>query len=393
MIRFSFITLCLFITSFLFAGTPEKVHSIVKQDKSHSFYVKQAELWWHEIEKDNKNEEAWFNYYKACRYAKMTFHNCDSPECEKQDNWLQESKYLKEQEDIWELIEGAIPNTYTYYMFYKDGYPGDMTRLDVLLKAYELQPDNPITYDELVVNYETIGNAEKRKEFNKIWFESNDMSPGILNYNYNVLVSVEKNGVVLTFGDNDTFPAWMLQDALNIRHDVKILNVPLLTSKEYRDRIFSELNIPLLVFNHDENSKFGYQETVVKHIMENIPEDINLYIGTPNWKRFQFNEENLYIIGLVMQYSEQNIDNIAILKRNIEQKYALDYLHTRFNYDITQSIVNRTNVNYLPGFIKLFTHYKLSNENSNAKAIKELGLQVAKMGGSEWSKRADEIFK
>lgn len=393
MIRFSIFTICIFLSSVLFAGTPEKIHSIVKVDKPHSFFVEQAKLWWNEIEKDKKNEEAWFNYYKACRYARMTFHKCDSPECEKLDNWLQESKYLKEQEDIWKLIEDVIPNTYTYYMFYKDGHPGDMSRLDVLLKAYALQPDNPVTYDELVVNYETIGNAEKRKEFNTIWFESKDMSPGILNYNYNVLMSIDDGGAILTFGDNDTFPMWMLQDALGIRKDVTVLNVHLLAVTDYRERIFKKLNIPQLPKKFSDGSTPANNDIILDHIILNKPETLSLYLGTPAWKQFKKYEDKLYITGLALQYSEENIDNIAILKRNIEQNYALDYLHTNFSYDITQSIVNRTNVNYLPGFIKLYTHYKLSNELSKAESIKGLGLQVAKMGGSAWSDKADEIFK
>lgn len=375
------------------AQKPEPVHSIVKQDKPHEFFVEQAEQWWKEIEKNNKNEKAWYYYYKACRYAKMTFHDCNSPECEKLNSWIEESNYLKEQEDIFKLIEEAVPNTYTYYIFYKDGYPGDTERLDVLLKAYELEPENSITYDELVVNYETKGLYDKRMEFNKIWFNSNDLSSGILNYNYNVLMSMDAGGVLLTFGDNDTFPAWMLQDALDIRKDITVLNVHLLALQEYRNRIFNKLGIPELSTEYTNGSTQNSQDEIIEHIISKKPEKLSLYISTPSWKQFDRYEDNLYITGLVMQFSNENIDNIALLKNNFENKYALDYIRHRFSSDISQSIVNRTNVNYLPGLIKLYNHYKLSGEVEKASHIKELGLIVADKGGSNWKEKAEEIFE
>ena len=41
----------------LLAQKPEAVYSIAKEKKPHSFFVEQAELWWKEIEKNEKNEK------------------------------------------------------------------------------------------------------------------------------------------------------------------------------------------------------------------------------------------------------------------------------------------------------------------------------------------------
>lgn len=390
--RFKIIIPLLIICLGLNAQKPENIYSIVKVGKPHSFYVEQAELWWKEIQQDKSNEKGWFNYYKACRYAQMTFGYTKKNNCEMPDNWLEESEYLRTQDEIWNLIEEAIPNTFTYYLFYKDNHYGDSDRLAILQKAYELEPDNPLIYDELVVGYETTGNISKRKEINKKWFQSNDLSPGMLNYNYNVLVGIEEGGVLLTFGDNDTFPAWMLQDALDFRKDVTILNIPLLTNGKYRSRMFSEVGIPELLETIEGKTSYEAQEIVIKHIMKNKPEGMELYVGTPVWKRFQFFEENLYLTGLILKYSEENIDNIALLKNNIEYKYSLDYLKQSFSFDISQSMVERINKNYLPGFVKIYNHYKLSGEAGKAQKIKELSFLIAERVGGEWEKQVQETF-
>jgi hypothetical protein len=387
------ITLWLLISGALNAQKPEKVYSIVKEDKPHSFYVKQAELWWKEIEKNDKNEKAWYYYYKANRYARMTFWQCETEECKKCRQWTDESKYLKTADEITDLISAAIPGTYTYYSIIKEGNPDKQERFNALMKAYELEPDNPDTYDELVVYYETNNLPEKRKEFNLKWFRSNDVSSGILNYNYNVLMSMQQGGVILTFGDNDTFPIWMLQDVLGIRKDITVLNISLLTIPDYKEVLFKKLNIPMLSKEYPDGSTQENNDEILRFIIENKPAGLPLYISTPAWKNLEEYENNLYLVGLVMQYSKENMDNMALLKNNFENKYALDYITNNFSFDISRGVVQKMSVNYLPGIIKLYQHYSLSGDKEKAGKIKQLGLLIADKAGDDWKKKASEMLK
>lgn len=57
--------------------------------------------------------------------------------------------------------------------------------------------------------------------------------PAMMEYNKNIMASCEKNAILFTNGDNDTFPMWFLQLVEKYRTDITVINLSLLNVSWY----------------------------------------------------------------------------------------------------------------------------------------------------------------
>lgn len=374
---------------------PERVRRIVYEIKPNEWYVEQAELWKKEINKNPKNADAWYNYYNAVRYADFAGKIRFSED--------KKTKLNKIIEDMGK----AIPNTYEYYIVkYWDCY--DIHDISLLEEAHKLRPDRPDPYYPFITHYELNGKENRVKEYCRKLYESEDIAPWLIDYNYNVLMSTEEGAVLFTNGDNDTYPCWILQNVHGVRQDVTILNIPLAPTESYLERKlkkkgiscdYKELKQKAFIGGPKKPSQFSpgkYVQELTKILAESFPEIPVYFALTVYGNHIEDIKDDLYIVGLAYQYSPDRVDNLAILKKNFEKRFRLDYLEYDWYSEnfLGTSIRNRMHMNYVPPLIMLAEHYKTSGEEDKAGEWKRFTLDIVeKTGDMKMMKNVMKTFE
>ena len=345
---------------------PIKIEPITKVAFNHEFYAEQAELWKAETLKSEINADAWLNYYKAARYANMF---ADS---------------LSKRYDMDKIVAGmptALANTFefNYVLFIHDNNMDQ--RFDHLLKAHELAPERIDAYHSMVHYHVIEGNQDEVQKYCKALFEAGEFSPTVLAWNFNMLTSIEENGILLTHGDNDTYPSWVIQTVKNNRKDVKVLNVNLLMYDKYRERIFQEEGISQIA-----SAEFPeYQDmylAIVRQIARQSKKPVYVATSVPEFIRNAMGD-SLYLVGLAFRYSDQSFDNMAFLKNNFENKFLKDHLRIQLEPDTGSNVLASMNMHYLPAIITLRNHYLDSGEKSKASSLEPIVRKIAREAGNE----------
>ncbi|MFK8101403.1 MAG: hypothetical protein AB8G15_02715 [Saprospiraceae bacterium] len=368
----SYLLSLFFLLGITFGGAAqeaEKIVSIVQQYFPIEYYHTQAKLWKTKLTEKREKAVAWENYYAACRMANISTTGKDKPY------------------DLDEIVKQAaqkVPNTFEYHRIAYWNHATDPSYYHHLEKAYQIDPNRSEIYDSMVSKYERNRNLVKKKFFNQKLYESGEYSPGAMTWNYNQLMSVEDHAILLTYGDFDTYPAWMLQEVKEVQTNVKVLNLNMLLWSAYRKKIFKELNIPPLKdFSGDVSRAdfVAFTVALVPHLAahNNRPVYLGVGCGPSIINRL---EDELYLVGLAFQYSKEPFNNIAVLQEHLEHGFLLDHLKVSLYKDKSESQLVRLNNNYLPALVMLYKHYK-SKGNPAAKSLKKLIKAVAKRGGME----------
>lgn len=365
-----------FEKSNLTAQNPEKIYGKNKVLKPNEYYLEQIPLWKTELEKNPKNADAWLNYYRANRNAYIKGEEDNS----QKSKGVSRFDRLK---NIVDEMERQVPNTYEFnYVKWLNGN-NDLSLFPYLEKAHQLSPQSSEPIMNLIFYYEIKGDYVKRDENIEAFYNLDDYSPGLLNYSYNLLSGLEKDALLFTEGDKDTEAILLLTQGEKYRPDVRMLNVNLLLIKEYRERVFAELEIAPFDFDpilNEENYE-QFQQLIIQRVADNKklrPVYAAVTVSQPYTNSIK---QSLYLTGLAYLYSSTNIDNIPILIENIEHVFLLDYLTAYFVVnDISIGNVNSMNGNYLYPFAALSKHYYKIGDIKKGDYYKTFALKVASEG-------------
>lgn len=345
----------------------EKVYSIVKVCHPYDWYETQYDLWQNKLSKNKKNAEAWENLYTAARMAKIM-----APSDSLRNNWN------ANMETAITGMSKAIPNTYEYYhlkSWHSSIWGATKTEVDEIIswgeKAYSIDPKRTEIYPDLMNACMILGQDKRMEEFSKVWLESGDLSPNLLALNYNMLMSTVENAIILTAGDNDTYPAIALQQGKGIRKDVTLINIFCgWGSENYLNRQLQKCGIPF------PEKPIESEMDIINHILSHAGEKAVYF----SYGDYLNNDESLkgkmYNVGLAIRYAEGDFNNTSVLLHNFEQNFLLDHLKFNLYDEQFPEQVKRHNLSYLPGLMMLYKHYKITENLTKQNETKQLIQQL-----------------
>lgn len=359
------------VVSFSYAQELETVYSITKERHELSWYETQLKLWKVEIDKNEQNANAWYNYYSAARALRnLSVHEDGKPK----------EEYIELCKTISEDAIKKIPETFegNHLYWWQQGLGSN--KVEYLEKAHKISPNDPRAFDDLLINYELKRNKEGVKNICNKMYDGNELAPSILNWGYNLLSGLDKNAVIFTHGDNDTYALWIIQNAKEHRKDVTVINTSLILLDEYRKHITDELGLPEIEL---EKTAEG-QMNVCKAILTN-DKDVPVYVAVTAISQFSEPsiKENLYLTGLAYKYCKTSFNNMGTIQRNFEKRYLLDHLKVNFGYHLGNDVARNIEGLYLPSLIKLYKHYSESENLSRKAEVEELIIRISERTGQQ----------
>lgn len=375
------ILLSLICSLSLGAQQAEPVYGHAQVRQTPEWYRSQVKAWRAVLKKDPNQHVAWYYIYYATRNAQRTDEN----------DKRADSIKLKEMEQLVDEINRAVPDSYEANLVTWMHHGNDQNYLKHLNRAMELGPDRLEHIDYVINQAELSRDLAKRGEALIKKWKAGLLSPGMTNYNHNVLAGLKENSILLTAGDNDTYPAWFAQ-AQGFRKDVKVINLSLIMLDDYRERLFKELGISSkLAINWEAKSlddpnhvKKFYKKLLSALISNTKGYTVNISLTSMGYKDLiDAHQDKLYLTGLAYEYSTEPLDERALLKKNFEQNYSLDYILHAYYLDLSVDLVPVINYNYLVPMLKLYDHYKLAGDRTRMDWLKRYLVAAAKGSGSE----------
>lgn len=357
---------------------PVRVESPMVTEKDFAWYVKQKEAWKAQTLKEPKNEAAWLNYYNAARNM----------------NWYQQEFNQQEDSTARQVVcemEAVIPESYIFnFCAYREAVEdkdyGDANKYAEAALAKLPSEMQLIDYDNWLRYLAMQGDDTRMRSLAKRYFDSGIYSENLLRYNYNELQGMEKGGICIVDGDVVVIPKWLIQEGMGMHKDKIIVCASFLSVKAYREWLFSKLGIQLPVLKEAtcaENDELN-ERTLLQAIIDKYESKV-YFSSAIAGKIYEPWEHNLYNEGLLLKYSRKPYDNIAVKRRNVEERYMMEYLLVPFRPDWITG--QRLTANYAVVLMDLLAYYHTHDKQRYEWLMKLLVSGVTNTSLSEEHKQ------
>jgi hypothetical protein len=345
-------------------SSPAAVHLIRRAGRlPQGWYEDQAALWRHQLARQPDDPRGWYSLYLALEYGGAT---------------------RASRAAVLETMTTAVPDSYelAYLRARHETDPEVSQRR--LEEALSRCPDCGEVLEELALQREMAGDVAGATRLWRRLYDTAALPSGLLDYNYNLLQSVADGGVLVTAGDNDTFPAWLLQRVVGVRRDVLVIN--LFLADAHRDDLTRRLRVHGVRIDadalprQDQPAFLAALCDAVAHASPDTPIHVALTVGAGLRQPIA---HRLRLTGLAARLDD-GTDPRPLLVENLERRFRLDSLwHDWYAeaHPATRPIVRRLNGNYAYAMLLLADRLEGDGDQATAELWRRRALQVAETSG------------
>jgi Flp pilus assembly protein TadD len=257
--------------------------------------------------------------------------------------------------------------------------------IDELERALELDPTLDEPHYSLWVLRLYQGKQEAADQHLRTLLLRGHIPAPVVDFGYNLLIGLPPDAVLLTNGDNDTYPPLALQVARGIRPDVAIVNLSLLNTQWYRQHVreSAKLPVPLL-----EKEPSGLQSPAAVS-------GLAAELASAGWKRPLYVAitvppsnyplpNQLSLEGLAYrvlpQSGKEQTDDLAQIAANLKLYRLESATNPGFDWSFYNSVA-RGMTNYAAVRSRLASGLARSGEKERARTEMNTALQMCELLG------------
>ncbi|HAA14915.1 MAG TPA: hypothetical protein DCE41_25785 [Cytophagales bacterium] len=294
------------------------------------------------VELHPTDEEGWLNLHRVLGLN----NHLPNTRFERRD-------YLNE-----ERISAYIPNSFTTHLItYQVNDEGDPRRAASLLEAHRLRPFHSSILGELVTYANYVGDEALKAEALLRLHQLGYFPNRLLRFYANVLQSVEEYGVLFSHSKEATWAYWILQQIEDVRPDIEVVDPYMHSNAAYAEKLCKDNGWAVPTNPADNDQEEGWDYAIWIFSLQQANPGAKIYLSGGAYGGFILQGKNQYLVGLAVLQTHLPQDNIALIQKNLEENFFLDYL----SWD-TDSVDDglsflKYEINYLAPITLLYRYY------------------------------------